>query len=85
MSFVAYVKIFGGSDGPKICVGGTKFDFEDWGIEVGQCWNFKEKQKQKKEDGELVQWAVVGALRCFSDGTFLSVTVVALFNLGESR
>ena len=40
------------------------------------------KKLQKKVDGELVQWAVVGALRCFSDGTFPSV---ALFNLGESR
>ena len=42
----------------------------------------EEITKTKKEDGELVQWAVVGALRCFSDGTFPSV---ALFNLGESR
>ena len=51
-------------------------------MEVGQCWIFKEITKNKKADGELVQWAVVVALRCFSDGTFPSV---ALFNYGESR
>ena len=35
LSFVAHVEIyafFGGSNGPKICVRGTKFDFEDWGL-----------------------------------------------------
>ena len=77
-----FSRFLGGPNGPKICVGRTKFDFEDWGLEVGQCWIFKEITKNKKADGELVQWAVVVALRCFSDGTFPSV---ALFNYGESR
>ena len=66
----------------KKIIGVKKFKAKH-GMEVGQCWIFKEITKNKKADGELVQWAVVVALRCFSDGTFPSVTVVALFNLGK--